>query len=57
MHNLHFTVYSPSVNVRKHGNMSMLVSEVHELLLYDSLLNSTDLVLNALKCEHNNNSD
>ncbi len=39
--------YSPAVNVRKPWKMSILLSEVHELLLCDSHPNFTDLVLNA----------
>ncbi len=31
-----------------HGNMSILLSEVHEPLLWDSQLNFTDLVQNAV---------
>ncbi len=39
-------VYSPSVNARKPWKISILLSEVHELLLCDSPLNFTDFVSN-----------
>ncbi len=40
-----------------HGNISILLSDVHELLLSDSPLNSTDLVLNARHRTHAHTTD
>ncbi len=37
--------------LESHGNISILLSDVHDLLLYDSPLNFTDLVLNTCQTD------
>ncbi len=43
--------------LESHGNISILLSEVRELLLCDSLLNVTDFIQNERRREHVRQTD